>query len=169
MQGEHVEKAEKPLRDNAFLYLDSHGVDLDQITYTVYTHNVGDTQKLGDLYWGMTVLKPLTVNGEFNMTKGHFHVNRDCAEYYFGISGEGLLLLMNDKGETWAEKIFRGSLHYIDGKLAHRLINTGNECLKVGACWPTAAGHDYDAVMKHPFGYRVFKGPNGIEMKKVSE
>lgn len=58
------------------------------------------------------------------MTKSHFHENMDCTEFYFGIAGEGLLLLMDETGQTWAEKIYEGSLHHIDGHIAHRLMNT---------------------------------------------
>ena len=163
LRGEQVEKTEKYLRDNAFLYKDSSNAPLDQLAYTVYTHKAGDANKLGDLYWGTSILEPLTVNGECNMTKGHFHVNQDCAEYYFGISGEGLLLLMDENGQTWAEKVFPGSLHYINGALAHRLINIGDVRLEVGACWPTAAGHDYEAVQKQPFAFRIYKTEDGIK------
>ena len=100
------------------------------------------------------------------MTKGHFHVNKDCAEIYFGIAGVGLLLLMDEEGHTWAEKVYEGSLHHIDGRIAHRLVNTGDEDLKVGACWPTSAGHDYHAIEKREFGYRVYKRNGQIEFEK---
>ena len=121
---------------------------------------------LGNLNWGLTVLKPVYSHNECNMTKGHFHVNKDCAEIYFGIAGVGLLLLMDEEGHTWAEKVYEGSLHHIDGRIAHRLVNTGDEDLKVGACWPTSAGHDYHAIEKREFGYRVYKRNGQIEFEK---
>lgn len=100
------------------------------------------------------------------MTKGHFHENKDCVEFYFGIQGEGLLLLMDESGYTWAEKVFEGSLHHIDGHVAHRLVNIGEIDLKVGACWPTSAGHDYVAIEEKAFGYRIKKINNQIEFIK---
>lgn len=100
------------------------------------------------------------------MTRGHFHQDRDCAEFYFGVEGEGLLLLMDSEGEVWAEKIFKGSLHHIDGSLAHRVVNTGDVQLKVGACWPTTAGHDYDAIEAHEFPCRVMRVNGEILFEK---
>lgn len=64
---------------------------------------------------------------------------------------------MDEEGNTWAEEVSEGSLHHIDGHLAHRLINTGDEDMKVAACWGCDAGHDYAAVDAMPFGYRVMK------------
>lgn len=157
IQGEHVKVYQKYLREATGIYSDTTGVDLDTLLYTVYSYEAGSPEKTGDLYWGLTILEPVTVNEECNMTRGHFHLDQNCAEFYFGVSGTGLLLLMDKNGETWAEKITKGSLHHIDGQLAHRLINIGEEPLGVGACWPTTAGHDYGAIEEKPFRYRVFK------------
>lgn len=161
-EGENVESYHKKYSEVSYLYQDSKRDD-DPIVYDVYSYTEGDSQIEGHLYWGLTILKPLYFHDECNMTKGHFHEDRNCSEIYFGIAGEGLLLLMNEDGKCWAEKIFEGSLHYIDGHIAHRLINTGDTELKVAACWPTTAGHDYQAIEQHPFPYRVFKKNNKIE------
>ena len=139
------------------IYKDDNNVDENTLMYTVYSYEKGDSNKAGDLYWGLTILEPVYINGECNMTRGHFHNDLNCAEFYFGIDGEGLLMLMDENGKTWCEKVFKGSLHHIDGKLAHRLLNTGDTQLKVGACWPTVAGHDYAKIEDKEFGYRVFK------------
>lgn len=152
--GNDVQKLTKKYHELAYLYAKKR--EDDPIVYEVYSYSQGDNV-LGNLNWGLTVLKPIDSFGECNMTKGHFHENMDCAEFYFGIAGEGLLLMMDENGYTWAEKIFEGSLHYIDGHVAHRLINIGDTDLKVGACWSTSAGHDYKRIEKHEFGYRVFK------------
>jgi len=139
------------------IYANSEGVDENTLMYTVYSCENGDPDKLGNLNWGLTILQPVYVNGECNMTRGHFHENTDCAEYYFGTGGEGLLLFMDKDGKAWAEKVFKGSLHYIDGEYAHRFVNTGEEPCSLGACWPSAAGHNYAAIEKHDFPYRVYK------------
>ncbi len=157
IRGENVQISRKLFRDLCQIYRDPAGLAEDALMYTVCTHCAGDEKKPGDLYWGLTILEPVLVSGECNMTRGHFHTDRNCAEYYFGIAGEGLLLLMDGDGHTFAEKVMKGSLHHIDGRYAHRLVNTGDTRLEVGACWPTCAGHDYRATEAMPFGCRVFR------------
>lgn len=166
LDGEGVVKGEKRYKDAAAFY-ESRQADLcgDTLMYEVYAKEEAAVH--GELNWGLTVLYPLTVCGECNMTRGHWHKDRSCAEYYYGISGHGLLLLMDEEGNTWAQEVYEGSLHHISGHLAHRLINTGDDILKVAACWGSDAGHDYAAVEKLPFGYRVYKGKNGVFVKKV--
>lgn len=157
ISGEAVKTGTKRLRDIAGAYKDARGVeDLDRVMYEVYSFENGEPGRPGNLYWGLTVMYPELVNGECNFTRGHVHADQSCAEIYFGLSGEGLLLLM-DGEKLWAEKVRRNSLHYIDGRWAHRLVNTGDETFKVGACWPVTAGHDYRWVEDHPFPVRVYK------------
>ncbi len=157
IRGEHVSVYKKLLKETNGLFADTSAADPEMLLYTVYSYETGDPEKAGHLYWGLTVMESVTINGECNMTRGHFHTDRNCAEFYFGIAGTGLLMLMDETGKTWAEKVSKGSLHHIDGHIAHRLINTGTEPLNVGACWPTTAGHDYAAIEKRPFPCRVFK------------
>lgn len=135
--------------------------------YEVYSYTTQDDAYPGHLSWGLTVLYPLMVDGECNMTRGHFHSDTRSGEFYYGLQGQGLLMLMDDAGTTWAEKVFPGSVHSILGTLAHRLINTGDEALSVAACWPNGAGHDYQRVEKQPFGYRVYKNEQGICIEKA--
>ncbi len=157
-EGAGVTKATKRYHEVAYLYESPR--DDDPVVYEVYTHDEGPARQ-GNLLWGLTIMRPVDSNGECNMTRGHFHENRDCTEYYFCLRGEGLLLLMDESGATWAERMCEGSLHHIDGHLAHRCVNTSStEELWVGACWPTVSGHDYDAIERREFGYRV-KRVNG--------
>ena len=157
-EGENVTKAVKQYRDVAYLYENPR--DDNPVVYEVYTHDEGPASP-GNLVWGLTVMKPVDSHGECNMTRGHFHEDRSCTEYYFCLRGEGLLLLMDETGETWAERMSEGSLHHIGGHLAHRCVNTSEtEELWVGACWPTVSGHDYDAIERCEFAYRV-KRVNG--------
>jgi glucose-6-phosphate isomerase len=109
----------------------------------------------GGLFFGLTLLYPGHVGDEYFMTKGHFHAIENRAEYYWGINGEGILLLMDKKRETRAEYMFPGSLHYIPGYTAHRVVNTGCSQLKFGACWPSDAGYIYDTIMNEGFSKRV--------------
>lgn len=160
IKGENVIKSTKVYKDAKSFYLNDGCLDEETGMYDVYSYTPDTTCK-ASLNWGLTVLYPLTVDGECNMTRGHWHENRECTEIYYGISGKGLLMLMDEEGNTWAEEVCEGSLHHIDGHFAHRLINTGEEVMKVAACWGKEAGHDYAAVEAMPFGYRVFKDKNG--------
>jgi glucose-6-phosphate isomerase len=159
IEGAGVQYNKKYLKDVKNIYSSENIGKYDQETlvYEVYSYGEGDLLQQGNLYWGLTILQPVYIDGECNMTRGHFHEDRNCVEYYFGIEGEGLLLLMKEDGEMWAEKIMPGSLHYINGNLAHRIVNTGETILKVGACWPTNAGHDYTSTEKSKFPFKIYK------------
>lgn len=163
-EGKGLEHSYKYLKDVKDLY--KKGIekyDPKTIVYEVFSYTEGDLNAEGNLYWGLTVMYSVFVNGECNMTRGHYHVNHNCVEYYFGISGMGLLLLMDKSGKMWAEKVMPGSLHYISGNYAHRLVNTSDTILRVGACWPTISGHDYSSVEKNEFPFRVYKSSGKIE------
>ena len=109
----------------------------------------------GGLFYGKTIIRPGKVGDEYFMTKGHFHQKIDRAEFYWGIEGEGMLLLMDQERNTWAERMYPGSLHYIDGFIAHRTVNIGLSPLLFGACWPSDAGHNYQEIMDNGFSARL--------------
>lgn len=115
----------------------------------------------GGLFFGCTFLEPGTVGDEYFMTKGHFHAKRDTGEFYWGIQGEGVLLLMNEDRTLRAERVRPGSLHYVPGRVAHRVVNVGDVTLSFGACWPSDAGHDYETIRQEGFSARVLRGPDG--------
>ncbi|MDD7281329.1 glucose-6-phosphate isomerase family protein [Floccifex sp.] len=138
----------------------------DTIMYEVSVVN-SDYKTEGHLNWGISLLHPVLVNGECNMTRGHFHEDLNCEEYYWCASGSGLLMLMDENGKTWCEQMKEGSLHRIDGAHAHRLINTSNEDLKVICVWNANAGHDYSRVEQHPFQYRLFKRNDEICVEEI--
>ena len=154
---EGISRSEKRYRDaRAFYKSTDESLDDDTVMYEVQTLNASENGE-GRLNWAISLLHPVTVNGECNMTRGHWHDDLNCEEYYWCAQGEGLLMLMDEDGECWCEKVFPGSLHHIDGHLAHRLINTGNTDLRVICVWNSNAGHDYNRVEQHPFPYRVFR------------
>lgn len=152
--GEDVAVSRKLLKDAPFME-NWEGTDPETVLYEVWSKPAEN--KPGKLNWGISLLHPITVNGQCCMTRGHFHENPDADEYYWCESGNGYLALMNEKGEMWAEEMKPGSLHLIDGKNAHRLINTGQEDLKVICCWPGDAGHDYARVEAMPFPKTAWK------------
>lgn len=166
IEGEEVRFYEKRFAQIKGAYENPEGVPEDTLMYQVYSYEKVDAMVPGELLWGLTILEPVLVNGECNMTRGHFHQDRNCAEYYFGLGGEGLLLLMDEDGQCHGEKVFQGSLHHISGKLAHRLVNTGDVPLKVGACWPPCAGHDYQAIERQEFPVRIVKEDGTVQAKE---
>jgi glucose-6-phosphate isomerase len=109
----------------------------------------------GGLFFGLTHLYPGKVGDEYFMAKGHFHAIENRAQYYWGIEGEGILLLMDKERETKAEHMFPGSLHYIPKTTAHPVVNTGNPISRFGTCWPSDAGYNYDAITREGFSKRV--------------
>lgn len=109
----------------------------------------------GGLSFGVTFLENGCVGDEYLMTKGHFHSRRETAEYYWCLKGEGLLLLMDEQRHCRCERMHPGSLHYVPGYTAHRTINTGDETLHFGACWPSDAGHDYESIVEQGFAMRA--------------
>lgn len=159
LKGEDVKETVRKLGDIAGIFEDQNAVktmDMDMLAYRVESHHPVDEGKSGGLFFGTSYLQAGKVGSEYFMTKGHFHSNRDTAEYYWCISGQGCLLLMDEEGEVTAESMEEGSLHYIPGNIAHRIANTGDSELVVGACWPSDAGHDYGTIAESGFSYRLF-------------
>jgi glucose-6-phosphate isomerase len=62
---------------------------------------------------------------------------------------------MDEHRVTRAENVYPGSLHYISGNIAHRLANTGNVPLTIGACWYSDAGHNYGEIERNGFSARL--------------
>ncbi|MBC8080512.1 MAG: glucose-6-phosphate isomerase [Gorillibacterium sp.] len=157
LTGENVVRSSRVLGELSGVFLNEEErslMDPEQMVYEVQMHDsCGEVE--GGLFFGVSHVLPGKVGNEYFMTKGHYHQKRNCAEYYWGISGDGFLLLMDESRECRAEKVFPGSLHFIAGHTAHRLVNTGETRLVVGACWPSDAGHDYSTIQKEGFSMRV--------------
>jgi glucose-6-phosphate isomerase len=109
----------------------------------------------GAQFWGTTIIEPGRVDTEYFITHGHFHQKRNRTEYYGVVDGEGGLILMDETGKTWMEPMSPGSLHFIPPHVAHRVANLGNVPLRLVACWPSDAGHDYEAIRQFGFGARL--------------
>jgi glucose-6-phosphate isomerase len=132
-----------------------YNLDADRIIYSVQAIFPVAEGVEGGLFYGKTVIEPGKVGNEYFMTKGHFHHKADRSEFYWGIQGEGMLILMDEDRNTWAEKMFPGSLHYVNAHIAHRTANTGNTPLIFGACWPSDAGHNYQEIIDKGFSARL--------------
>lgn len=148
------EVVERRLRDMTGLYADSAAeaalLDENPLIYTVYnaTQNPHDE---GQLLYSTTVIRPGRVGDEFFMTKGHYHAKGDRAEVYFGLQGEGYLLLQTPEGEVSAQPMTPGTAAYVPPYWGHRTINTGAENFVFLAVFPADAGYDYKTIAARGF------------------
>src|SRR5690348_15789687 len=128
MSGAPVQESTKKLGELKGIFLDEAAqarMDANQEVYRVRWWSPVAQGEGGGLFWGVTILQPGKVGDEYFMTHGHFHANRTRAEYYATVSGQGLLVRMDEQRETWAEEMSPGALHYIRGVHAHRAVNVG--------------------------------------------
>jgi glucose-6-phosphate isomerase len=164
LQGKSITSSEKRIRDLKGVFGDETAFnksDPEMLVYKVQAHLPVKEGTPGGLFFGTTTIQPGKIGDEYFMTRGHFHAKADRGEYYWGVQGEGMLILMDTERETWAEKMFPGSLHYIGSYIAHRVANTGNTSLIFGACWISDAGHNYEEIEQNGFSSRL------LEIKKV--
>ena len=95
---------------------------------------------------------PGRVGDEYFMTKGHLHAWREAAEFYIGLSGEGVMLLEDEGQRRKPDGSLRpNSAVYVPGKTAHRTMNTGRAPLTYLGVYPAKAGHDYAAIAGRNF------------------
>lgn len=142
--------------ENMFLNENARrALDPDTVVYRVQAWCPVPEGTEGAQFWGNTIIEPGQVDNEYFMTHGHFHHKRNRTEYYGVIDGEGALILMEENRNTRMERMSKGSVHFIPPYVAHRVANTGNVPLRLVACWPSDAGHDYDAIRQFGFGARL--------------
>jgi glucose-6-phosphate isomerase, archaeal len=130
-------------------------MDHDTVVYRVWWWEPVTQGTEGGLFWGTTEILPGRVGKEYFMTHGHQHAVVNRAEFYGTVAGKGMLILRDPDGRNRHEEMSPGSLHYIAGKTAHRVVNTGDTPLRFVACWPSDAGHDYDTIAEKGLGVRV--------------
>jgi len=163
LKGEPITYQHRVLKDVSSIFLDQDAIKkmpTETLVYHVQSWLPVDEGTRGGLSFGTSTILPGKVGNEYFMTKGHFHSLSDRAEFYWGVQGDGMLILMDRDRNTWAEEVYPGSLHYIGGEIAHRLANTGSEDLVVGACWPSDAGHDYQEIATNGFSARLLEVDN---------
>jgi glucose-6-phosphate isomerase, archaeal len=148
MANEHYAKRVEELRG---LYRDAEAFEAfveahpDAIGYEV----VGYRRDGSDIFFGTTKMYPGKIGDEFFLTRGHYHVRRDCGEAYYTQSGHGLLLLQTRDGETREVEMGPGVCAFIPPDWAHRSVNTGSEPLIFTWFCQTTAGHDYGDILTH--------------------
>jgi glucose-6-phosphate isomerase, archaeal len=153
-----LQRSEKKLGQLTGIFLDQQAwqrLDPETIVYRVWWWEPVPSGTEGGLFWGLTEIQPGRVGNEYFMTRGHWHVIRNRAEFYGAVAGTGKLVLMDPDGRTRSEDMTPGSLHYVPGATAHRMVNTGDVPMRVIACWPSDAGHDYEIAGGRGFGARI--------------
>lgn len=110
----------------------------------------------GAILWGSTRLFPGTVGGEYFMTRGHWHLKPTHGELIICVAGTGLVALMDGDRVTTTVELRPGVTYHIDGTLAHRTINTGNEPLIFWCAWAADCGHEYESIKNEGFSERFF-------------
>lgn len=158
--GTNAEGVERRIADLGGVFADADALALlppDRLVYrTACVFPVPEGTE-GGLFWGTTFIEAGSVGAEYFMTKGHFHSKANRMEVYCAFAGTGLLVLMDMDRNCWAEEMTPGSTHLIPAYTAHRTVNTGDEVLAFGACWPSDAGHDYDSIAESGFSARVMR------------
>jgi glucose-6-phosphate isomerase len=160
LEGLPVINQTRRIKDIASIFKDQKAVEElspERIAYTVQLYFPVPEGKTGALAFGNTTIFPGKAGNEYFMTKGHFHGQADRAEFYWCIQGKGMLILMDQNRNSWAEEMVPGSLHYIGANTALRVANTGDENLIFGACWPSDAGHNYEEIAINGFSARLFE------------
>ncbi len=126
------------------------------LVYTVAAVEPGHGE--GDLHYGIGLIMPGKIGNEYYMTKGHFHAWRPAAEFYFGLTGEGVLLLEDEAtGESRMVPLRPNQAVYVPGHTAHRTMNTGAVLLTYQGVYPAGAGHDYGAIASKNFQCMVIE------------
>ena len=154
LEGRNITKIDRRLRELKDIFFDKAALekmDPDTLVYEVESYLPVEPDTEGGLFYGITNIHPGFVGNEYFMTKGHFHKIRNRGEFYCTLQGEGMLILMDENRNTWAEKMFPGSIHYIKANTAHRTANTGNSTLSFSAFWPSDAGYDYATISERGF------------------
>jgi glucose-6-phosphate isomerase len=158
MQGSPVQEQVKTMGELRGIFRDESAwsaMDSQCEVYRVRWWSPVPAGEEGGLFWGVTILQPGKVGDEYFMTHGHFHADRTRAEYYAAVAGTGILVRMEEERRTWGEAMSPGTLHYIQGQHAHRVVNVGSEPLIFWACWGSDAGYDYSTIRQHGFGASV--------------
>lgn len=145
----------RTLKDVASIFHNGSGVSkMDPLTPIYTTYGLPDTGK-PELLYATTVIYPGQVGNEYFMTRGHFHTNEERGEFNVTISGEGAMILMDRDGNISFEAMSKGSIHNLDGRLAHRVANTGDKPLVFLCVWMSDCGHDYETILREGFSKRL--------------
>lgn len=153
---------ERRLSDMSGMYQNESGNLGNPLIYEVRTIPVPPTNS--NILSSTTVLQAGDINGEYFMTKGHFHEVRDRGEVYVTLTGEGRLVMATEDGRRAVEPMANGAVNYIPGGWSHRSVNVGPGPLVFFAAYVGDAGHDYATIEERGFPLLIVKGDNGPQI-----
>lgn len=120
--------------------------------------SVEPAQGDGQLHYGLGKILPGKIGCEYYFTAGHLHAYRPAAEFYFGIQGEGLMLLQHEtSGEVRVLPLRKNTMVYVPGYTAHRTVNCGKTPLVYLGIYPAQAGHEYGIIAERNFDQVVIE------------
>jgi len=154
-------QSRKTLRDLARYFRDPAAIQNEDLLVYETFGCPGEVEGPPRLLYATTVLQPGKVGDEYFMTRGHFHLDPTRGENMLTLRGQGALILMNRLGDAWQEKMEPGSVHDIDGRYAHRVVNTGDEPLVFYVTWMSDCGHDYAQIERDGFSKKLIETPDG--------
>jgi len=125
---------------------DVFGTNDDRIAYEIYGEPNQDDLDPPKLLQATTILYPGRSEGRLFMTRGHFHKKPERGEICLTLAGEGQLLLVSRDGEVKMEAMRPGTINDIDGRWAHRVVNTGELPLVFFVTWLSDCGHEYGEI-----------------------
>lgn len=109
----------------------------------------------GQLGYCTTIIRPGKVGDEYFMTKGHYHAKGSAAEVYYGLSGEGVLILQTREGKVETQRMVAGTVAYVPPYWGHRTMNVGRENFVFLSVFPADAGYDYGTIEREGFAQIV--------------
>jgi glucose-6-phosphate isomerase len=134
----------------------------DVMVYEVFEIKRPDAE--GELAFGVSVVHPGKVGGEFFMTKGHFHSVLETAEVYYCLQGEGFMVMETPEGDSSIAPLRPGTVLYVPPRWAHRSVCTSRQGdLVTLFVYPAHAGHDYGTIEEQGFRKLVIDNGNGIQ------
>jgi len=150
--GPGTQRYAKRFADLAGLYADAAAFQamLPALAETV-VYEVTDlrpSERPGDMIAGVTRMAPGRVGREFFLTRGHIHARADRPEIYFGLQGQGVMLLEGPAGETRVVEIGPQALCYVPPFWIHRSVNVGAGDLVMLFSYPADSGQDYDIIAR---------------------
>ncbi len=158
---------ERRLHDLEGLFADrdaeAHLMDANPLVYRVYDAAAMPKED-GQLLFSTTVIQSGRVGDEYFLTKGHYHARADRAELYYGLAGNGILLLQTPEGEYRALPMEAGTAAYVPPYWGHRTVNTGEVPFVFLAAYPADAGYDYGTIACEGFAALVLAGPDGPQV-----
>lgn len=150
-----VRPVERRLSAMVGLYADTEAfkaklAQSDPVLYTVAAVEPETTE--GALWYTVVCIYPGKIGDEYFMTRGHYHAWRPASEYYFGLRGQGLMLMEDEaSGTSRTAPLTPNSGVYVPGHTAHRTMNVGNEPLTYLCVYSCKSGQDYGSIAEHNF------------------